>query len=53
MAKTASRIPVLWESLLRVLWILFAGVFGRNKGNTAFWADPCADSATCALVKVE
>jgi alpha-D-ribose 1-methylphosphonate 5-triphosphate synthase subunit PhnL len=52
MAKAASGIPVLRESILRVLWVFFP-VCGLDERYASLRADPRADSAACALLHVE
>jgi hypothetical protein len=50
--EAATRVPVLWKTLLRVLWVLFVVCYG-HQCDASFWADPSADSAACAFLHVE
>ena len=52
MTKTASGVPILWETFLGVLRVLFL-VRNWDHAYATFGADPCADSAAGAFVHVE
>ncbi len=51
-AEATSSIPVLGETLLRILWVVRVVGYGDHT-DASFWADPGANAASCALAQIE